>query len=425
MNLKSAARRLGVHYQTAYRYVRSGDLVAVRIGAGYEISEAAIEMLAARLEARGAAVPHARQSVPAEPLTINAELDTLVQSCTLTAQPVFDLVTRQLATTIGDSCLLQMFGTDGVYVQPLSSFDAHPERRAIVDAFMSTTLRRVDESYGRTPVVVGRTAVQHHVQLEDAIRFLPPRFKEHVDRLVVQSYVAAPLKSPSGLVRGVLTVTRYAGGRPYTADEVATVEEMASIVATAIAQVERFSAAWVARDSLHESIQQLFVLKPAVELEEVSDLVLDLLDDRGAEAVFDTGGRVVAANDVFIERFGLEPSTLDSIRVGAGFATACPAGEGELLWSQLLSGARDFFSTRPGGCAVEPAGGPRIQWAVVRRPDATPAAIVAAGEPESPHPAADDPHAVQACWGLCVHGMPAASGERVTRIAVSGGPQGD
>ena len=43
MNLKTAARRLGVHYQTAYRWVRSGELVAVKVGAGYEISEAALE----------------------------------------------------------------------------------------------------------------------------------------------------------------------------------------------------------------------------------------------------------------------------------------------------------------------------------------------------------------------------------------------
>ena len=38
MNLKTAALRLGVHYQTAYRWVRSGQLVAVKVGAGYEIS---------------------------------------------------------------------------------------------------------------------------------------------------------------------------------------------------------------------------------------------------------------------------------------------------------------------------------------------------------------------------------------------------
>ena len=51
MNLKTAALRLGVHYQTAYRWVRSGQLVAVKVGAGYEISEAAV----ARLQAQRAA----------------------------------------------------------------------------------------------------------------------------------------------------------------------------------------------------------------------------------------------------------------------------------------------------------------------------------------------------------------------------------
>jgi len=43
MNLKAAAHELGVHYQTAYKWVRSGALTAVRIGGRYEISEAAIQ----------------------------------------------------------------------------------------------------------------------------------------------------------------------------------------------------------------------------------------------------------------------------------------------------------------------------------------------------------------------------------------------
>ncbi len=38
-----AADRLGVHYQTAYRWVRSGSLRAVKIGATYDISEAEVE----------------------------------------------------------------------------------------------------------------------------------------------------------------------------------------------------------------------------------------------------------------------------------------------------------------------------------------------------------------------------------------------
>ena len=48
MNLKTAARQLGVHYQTAYRWVRSGQLVAVKVGAGYEISDAALSRFQAQ-----------------------------------------------------------------------------------------------------------------------------------------------------------------------------------------------------------------------------------------------------------------------------------------------------------------------------------------------------------------------------------------
>ena len=37
MDLESAAAVLGVHYQTAYRWVRTGQLLAVKVGAGYRL----------------------------------------------------------------------------------------------------------------------------------------------------------------------------------------------------------------------------------------------------------------------------------------------------------------------------------------------------------------------------------------------------
>lgn len=39
MDLQTAAERLGVHYQTAYRWVRRGSLVAAKRGTSYEIGE--------------------------------------------------------------------------------------------------------------------------------------------------------------------------------------------------------------------------------------------------------------------------------------------------------------------------------------------------------------------------------------------------
>ena len=48
LDLRTAAERLGVHYQTAYRWVRTGDLPAVKEGGSYRVRAADIERLAAR-----------------------------------------------------------------------------------------------------------------------------------------------------------------------------------------------------------------------------------------------------------------------------------------------------------------------------------------------------------------------------------------
>ena len=48
VNLEAAARRLGVHYQTAYRWVRAGALPAVKVGSEYEIDPEDVERLVAQ-----------------------------------------------------------------------------------------------------------------------------------------------------------------------------------------------------------------------------------------------------------------------------------------------------------------------------------------------------------------------------------------
>ena len=173
MNLKSAARELGVHYQTAYRYVRSGDLVAVRVGPGYEISEAAVAVLKARLAARDVAAHQGPHGQARPMLTLEQELATLTESCMLTAQPVFDLVTRWLATNVGDMAALHLFSEDGVWLQAMSSFDLDPARRAVIEAFHMSTMIRVADAFGPTDTLEGRTVAVHHVSVTDAIRFLP------------------------------------------------------------------------------------------------------------------------------------------------------------------------------------------------------------------------------------------------------------
>lgn len=60
VELKEAAERLGVHYQTAYRWVRDGSLAAVKIGSSYEVAPAEIERFLA-LRATPAPPPRTTQ----------------------------------------------------------------------------------------------------------------------------------------------------------------------------------------------------------------------------------------------------------------------------------------------------------------------------------------------------------------------------
>jgi excisionase family DNA binding protein len=60
MQLRDAAEALGVHYQTAYAWVRQGILPARKLARGYEVSESDVRDLAARREAGTPPPPEVR-----------------------------------------------------------------------------------------------------------------------------------------------------------------------------------------------------------------------------------------------------------------------------------------------------------------------------------------------------------------------------
>jgi MerR family transcriptional regulator, light-induced transcriptional regulator len=60
MQLRDAAEALGVHYQTAYAWVRQGVLPARKTGRGYEVSESDVSALAARRASGTAPRAHIR-----------------------------------------------------------------------------------------------------------------------------------------------------------------------------------------------------------------------------------------------------------------------------------------------------------------------------------------------------------------------------
>jgi hypothetical protein len=215
--------------------------------------------------------------------------------------------------------------------------------------------------------------MEHHLPVLQSFISVPPRFLSYAELLVLQAFVAVPLKSPAGRVIGSLLVARRHGAPSFPDDVVAILERLAAKVAQAVARAERFSAAWVARDSLHASLEALLAIDPTVDLDAVGDTVFDLLDDSLAEAVFDLSGEVVAANAAFADRCRIGSEHLDNcgcpfILDGVSFESAM----------SRLSATGDFPAGGGEQCADcgFPGG---LHWAMVRRPDATPAGVVAVG----------------------------------------------
>ena len=103
MNLKQAAQYLGVHYQTAYKLVRSGRLAAVCVGARYEISEAAIERYLAERRAMRRTPSAPRRRPPWRRTTTRSpRRSAALDAAAVSAGTVTELVTEALATAIGD-----------------------------------------------------------------------------------------------------------------------------------------------------------------------------------------------------------------------------------------------------------------------------------------------------------------------------------
>lgn len=103
LNLKQVAARLGVHYMTAYKYVRQGQLPAWRDGTNWRVDTAALERFEQRRNHPGAEI---------EPAADVDWTDRLVAALLAHDEPMaWDLIERALAAGHDAAfCFLDMIG---------------------------------------------------------------------------------------------------------------------------------------------------------------------------------------------------------------------------------------------------------------------------------------------------------------------------
>jgi excisionase family DNA binding protein len=259
MNLKTAASRLSVHYQTAYKLVRSGSLAAVKIGGTYEISDAALERYRAERDAvrAGAAAPRDEAMPVVAPFDLERALDELhavAMSTTTDVHGAFDTAARVGAEVVGDACIIVSRSHRGDAAA--SYHDTDPRRRAVLGALVhafgsdgpASSLARVRASM--QPLLIS------HVPQDRLRAAIDPQHLQFLDVIGVHSIVAAPVVI-DGALRAVVILDRATPGAPYGPDDVEFAAAIASELQLALKRLDAYTAGWRRRRELIDTAQQL------------------------------------------------------------------------------------------------------------------------------------------------------------------------
>jgi excisionase family DNA binding protein/PAS domain S-box-containing protein len=373
VNLKQAAQYLGVHYQTAYKLVRSGRLAAVCVGARYEISEAAIERYLAERRAMRRTPVRAQAPVvaPDDDVPFAAAIAAL-DAAAVSADTVIELVTEALATSIGDLAVARELGRDRDSFLPAVVRHPDPRRRSTVAATIGAMHLEVHDSRVLSTVAAGTTVLKP-IMPQDCIRTnVDAEAMQYFDDAGFHSMIVAPAQA-NGEVVGLVSVSRDTPGRPYTREEVTTVEQGAALVGAGIARARLASESWGRRRALVAAVANL------LDSGESGPGVHTVLSNGPiAEIVCDTSGRIVACNDAAVALLGSGAADIVGRRLH-DLAQHEDRDPQRALLERLLRGELSYADTRLAFVAEPHSSEPvAVRFAVVRDARAHPRAVVVA-----------------------------------------------
>ena len=387
MNLKEAARTIGVHYQTAYKWVRSGDLAAVRIGSRYEVSPAAIDQFLANrrtlVEQAEFVSDEHRRITDVPPEDFLEELEAMATDPIVTIPAVEGFVARRAVHVLGDTCLVAIDSPDRSFRHALID---HPraDRAAFYNAVIGISGATLMEERGFLGgrMARGESVLMPIVDQVALRRNLKSELRQYLDVFPIHSLVGAPVMVGDE-VRGVLAFTRDAPGHPYTDDDERLVRRIAARVGPLVRTADEIAEAWRLRRALADLACCLAAKRvPGRPL--TGDELRELLfapGTPGGEAdlpcvAFAPDETVLAVNRAFEQTFTYPSGDV----VGVGRPDVVP---GELQereaahYERLRSGEIDFDDLQTqrlggGGRVFDIA----IHRVAVREPDATLACVI-------------------------------------------------
>lgn len=315
MNLKTAARRLGVHYLTAYRWVRNGELPAVKIGAIYEISEAGLAAFEARRAAGGLTNDRTERPAQApEPPDLQAILlDTAQHTLERTGtnpRALFEVITVGLTRTLADLVIIRLLSEDGRWLEAVAYHHRDPARFAVAADYVERVRQPADTGLLAEVFATAPPAQAFEVPEDRLADLAPPEYRQYVARGTVGVITLVPVAA-GGERLGVLILCRDRPARAFTEDERAFAVTMADLLAAGVRRARLTARSWQAREGLVQRVTEALAASTELTDDEALEVIVGLVaetDDAAAAA--DEHGVIFAVSPQFAELFRADPSEL-------------------------------------------------------------------------------------------------------------------
>jgi excisionase family DNA binding protein/PAS domain S-box-containing protein len=387
VNLKEAAARLGVHYQTAYRWVRAGELTAVRVGARYEVSDAAIhQFVATRQSVLQQAVP--RRGAPdagaeGDPEDLLLDLEAMAGDPLISVPALTNYAARRGSEVLGDLCLVAITAPDGS-IERASIDHRKADRAAFVASALSVTgpLRPRPEAILASVLDESRVVRISHVPQDQLRAGLRPELRQYLADYPLLGILAAPI-SADGAVVGLAVFCRDTPAHPYTEDDEAFAVRFAARVGTLVLSAREIEEAWVTRQRVADRFYDWLAGQPlgAVVDRAAARALLEPDDARHPVVVFDPEGHIIGATKEVDRTSGYDTQSLIGRRHDEIVDPADVATELE-NFARLTSGELDYHDfhanrRRSDGTLLDYA----LHRVAVRHLDSTLACVISVGRP--------------------------------------------
>ena len=349
MNLKAAAKRLDVHYQTAYKFVRTGALTAVRVGGRYEVSEAAIAQFVANrrsLTRDRAATDSSRRVTELTAEDLLEELEAMASDAAIVPASIAAFAARRGAQMLGDLCLVALMDADGLHVDHVAVDHREPDRAAFISALIGTKGIAETRAYNAASAAhfSGRTVRISHVPQDQLRSAVVPELRQYLDRFAVHDLLAAPIsieRTPGGFI----AFSRDTADCPYTAADDDWAARVGEGIGRLIQTAHEVALAWRVRSELEHDLRARIPHCRALggpNRDEVDQLLRDHLETAAIPvAVFGADCRLMTANDTFLRITGYSMDAL----VGQSFEFLTDPQDWERErenFARLVSGELDF-----------------------------------------------------------------------------------